>query len=165
MTPSKKAIADYLGLDRSTVSKILNRYELERFNSATVARVEQAARELGFVQAQRRDAPRIPLGALVRVRALLSGGAAHSEGTGVVRDVSRSGFLISDLCLGPGGLPAVPFRLEVEVASGRLAGLRLQGRPVRLVSSPAEERLSIGVALLAVDAPTRERLDSFLDAA
>ncbi len=65
--PTKKEIADHLGLDRSTVSKILNNYNRDRFSPSTVQRVEQAARELGYMRAQRRGSPRHEAGATARL--------------------------------------------------------------------------------------------------
>jgi hypothetical protein len=153
--PTKKEIADHLGLDRSTVSKILNHYNRDRFSRATVERVEEAARQLGYMKAQRRESPRQEASANARFRIFLGNGTPFSEGTGVIKDFSANGFLLGRVQLQGEHLPAVPHYYLVEVQDGSLTGLEYRCRPVRLIEAPQERLLNVGLAFDG--AGTREK--------
>lgn len=53
------------------------------------------------------------------------------RGSAVVRDVSLRGALLSDLRLRKGGLPLKPFRLRLELRSGKLAEMGAICAPIR----------------------------------
>ena len=143
--PTKKQIADHLGLDRSTVSKILNHYNRERFSRATVERVEEAARELGYMKSQRRESPRQEASANARFRIHLLDGTLFSSGSGVIKDFSTTGFLLGKVALGGDLMPAVPHYYVVEVEGGSLTGLEFRCRPVRLIEAAGETYLNVGL--------------------
>ena len=143
--PTKKEIADHLGLDRSTVSKILNHYNRERFSRDTVERVEAAARELGYMKAQRRESPRRESWATAHFEIYLSNGTRFSEGSGVIKDLSGSGFLLGQVNLNGDHLPAVPHYYLVQVNDGSLKGYEYRCRPVRLIEAPGERNLNVGL--------------------
>lgn len=143
--PTKKEIADYLGLSRSTVSKILNHYTRERFSRDTVERVEEAARRLGYMKAQRRESPRREFSGAARFRILLDDGKDFSEGIGIVKDLSANGLLLGLESLRGGLLPAAPHLYLVEFQDGSLQGLVYRCRPVRLILANGERYLNIGL--------------------
>lgn len=143
--PTKKEIADHLGLDRSTVSKILNHYNRERFSRATVEKVEEAARELGYMKSQRRESPRQEAWATAAFRIFLVDGTLFSEGTGIIKDFSANGFLLGKVRLRGRHLPAAPHYYLVEVLDGSLKGFEYRCRPVRLIEAPDEEFLNVGL--------------------
>ncbi|MCZ6688347.1 MAG: helix-turn-helix domain-containing protein [Planctomycetota bacterium] len=143
--PTKKEIADHLGLDRSTVSKILNHYNRERFSRDTVERVEEAARVLGYMKSQRRESPRQEAEATARFRIYLRDGSLWGEGSGVIKDFSANGFLLGKLKLNGDHLPAAPHYYVLEVQDDSLNGLEYRCRPVRLIEAEGERFLNVGL--------------------
>ncbi|MBI4575330.1 MAG: helix-turn-helix domain-containing protein [Planctomycetes bacterium] len=162
-SPSKKVIADYLGLDRSTVSKILNHYNRDKFSTETIERVERAAQELGYAKSQRRECPRRDLTSQadfqVRER---DAQVPAARGRGRIANISVSGLLLRDLLLDSTSLPARPFYLDLQVAEGELAGLNPRCRPVRFDASEGE-RMGFGLRFDELDAPQRNRVERFID--
>ena len=143
--PTKKEIADYLGLSRSTVSKILNHYTRERFSRDTVEKVEEAARRLGYMKAQRRGSPRRELSFTARFRIILADGREFSAGFGTIKDLSANGLLLGIETLEGDLFPAAPHHYLVEFQGGTLDGLKYRCRPVRLIHANGEKFLNIGL--------------------
>lgn len=160
--PTKKEIADHLGLDRSTVSKILNHYNRDRFSRATVEKVEEAARELGYMKSQRRESPRHESWATARFRIYLLDGSLFSEGTGVIKDFSASGFLLGKVRLLGEYLPAAPHYYIVEVQDESLAGMEYRCRPVRLIEAPDEDYLNLGLTFDGAGTQEKKALERIL---
>ena len=162
LTISKKEIAKSLGLDRSTVSKILNNYEVDKFNSETVNRVREAARRLGYVKTQRRLHPRRDVGGLAQARVILDDGREFSRGLVYVKNISNSGVLVEFLQVEGGAIPVAPFRLDIDVTeSSSLRGVTLPCRPVRLTTSPENRLLGVGLSFLELDDARRGRIRAF----
>lgn len=150
MYPSKKAIADYLGLDRTTVSKILNGYHREKFAQETVDRVERAAHELGYAKSQRRQHARRDLRGTVDLSIRLKDGLDAPVTTGRARidNVSVTGLLLRDLYLDSTTIPVKPFLLDVTIREGALDGVTSRCVPVRFANQDDDETLSLGVRFL-----------------
>ena len=159
MYPTKKDIADYLGLDRSTVSKIMNNYDRDKFSPATVARVEQAARELGYAKSQRRQHPRAPLGLRAQVRIELESGSLYGQGEAQVKDISISGALLEDLKLDTMSIPMQPFRVALELnPEGAQQPFATMGRPVRFAMDPLENRMGLALTFPSLSSYERDFL-------
>jgi hypothetical protein len=160
--PTKKEIADHLGLDRSTVSKILNHYNRERFSRATVEKVEETARQLGYMKSQRRESPRKEAWATARFKIFLGDGSLFSEGSGVIKDFSANGFLLGKLILRGEHLPAAPHYYVVEVQDGSLQGLVYRCRPVRLIEASEERFLNVGLTFDGAGTAERKALERLI---
>lgn len=160
--PTKKEIADYLGLSRSTVSKILNHYTRERFSRETVEKVEEAARQLGYMKAQRRESPRRELSATARFRIVLLDGTQFSAGTGIIKDLSTNGLLLGLDALEKEVLPAKPHLFLVQFQGEDLDGLVYRCRPVRLIHCDEERYLNVGLTFDGVGPKERKALERMI---
>lgn len=158
---SKKAIADYLGLDRSTVSKILNHKGREKFAVRTVEQVEQAAKELGFRSLRRRSSPRASDLQRARLNVFMQdSGALVASGTAQVVNISENGMLLKDFQLQPAALPVKPFQFEILFERGELAGMSSRARPVRFAQGEAP--WGLGVAFEPLAAAQHERISQYV---
>ncbi|MBI4575495.1 MAG: PilZ domain-containing protein [Planctomycetes bacterium] len=164
ISPSKKAIAKELGLDRSTVSKILNGYDVEKFAPETVARVREAADSMGYARAQRRVHARKPVRGLAEIRVYLEqDGSLFTQGLVYIRNLSQSGMLVDVVDLDRKEIPLAPFHFELDVKdSVGLSGLTLRGRPVRLADGVDPRLMGLGIAFRNLDEPTRKSLREYL---
>ena len=158
---SKKAIADYLGLDRYTVSKILNHKGREKFAARTVEQVEQAAKELGFRSLRRRSSPRAAGPQRARLNIILqASGALVASGTAQVADISENGMLLKDFQLAPAALPVKPFQIEILFERGELAGMSSLARPVRF--APVDAKWGLGVAFEPLAVAQHQRISPYV---
>lgn len=112
---TQREIARRVGLDVSSVNKILNRRHAIIFGKGTVERVFSAAQELGYDFAKlkfyhRRRAERLRLArsgeAAVYYR---KDGALHDRGECVVSDISILGAGVRGIALATRTLPTEPF--------------------------------------------------------
>src|SRR5258708_2218740 len=151
-------LARTLGLDVSTVNKILNRRPGFRFRKETVRQVFHMAKRLGFDFSRikyphRRRYPRsssqVPSDLLIYG----TGGTVMEQGAAVIRDMSPVGALLSDIQLPSETLPVKPFTIGVRPRTHPMNG-ELRGRVVRLDTS-SQFRLRIEFTPLSahVDTP------------
>ncbi len=97
-------IARHVGLDVSSVNKILNKRKGPAFKKTTVTQVFKVARELGLdfsrlkFQHRRREV-RKSVDLPVEIAIYLSDGTLFDRGKAVLRDLSLSGGLLSGLVL------------------------------------------------------------------
>ena len=102
MGVSQKDIAEYLGLDRTTVTKILNRDPRYSASEETKERVFRAAEELGydFTTIRRpfkREYGRVAIDLPCEIEILLENGAAFDRGRASVRNMGIGGALLTRL--------------------------------------------------------------------
>lgn len=161
-------IAKRLGLARSTVTKILNQLPSNRASAATVKKVFDTARELGYNFHQlrnihRRKSERMPVDMEVSVEILSKRGReVAAQGTATLCNISLDGALISKLALDDGaGLPVSPFVVVLECQSQPLAGVTALADIVRLT---AKDELEMGLAFLEMSDESKSRLGAFLKA-
>lgn len=132
---TQQEIARRVGLDVSSVNKILNKRVGPRFQKDTVTRVFKAARELGFDFSRlkfghRRRHDRKPLDLSAVVAIYTPSGALVEEGTGVVRDFSPGGARLSKIVLPSGRLPLKPSVVRLRFKKGGREE-EFQGRIIR----------------------------------
>ena len=140
-------LARTLGLDVSTVNKILNRRPGMRFRKETVRQVFQTAKSMGFdfnriKHPHRRRHPRQNSHVSSELRIYTPAGTLLEQGAAVIRDLSAGGALLTDVRLPSERLPIAPFTIGLKAQS---LAMEMRGRVVRLNSG---SRLALGVEFL-----------------
>jgi hypothetical protein len=163
---SQRKIADRLGLNVSTVSRVLRGEALVTFKRETVDRVLKAAQRAGYDRCgyvdleatggSRRKHPRrktrVPVSLVIR----FMNGSACEKGAGVFKDLSEGGALLGDIRLHSSSVPLRRFTVGFEVTGGELRNLRGEGIPVRI--SPEDETFALGIRFRELGLPDRERI-------
>lgn len=145
---TQKDIARRVGLDISSVNKILNRRKGHLFRKETVRKVFKAARDLGYdfsrlKHEHRRRHVRKGLDLAVELSIYGNGGELYDRGSAVLRDVSLSGGLLEALALPRHSLPIEPCLIGIKLLAGPLKDVELRGKPVRFVHGAAGINLAV----------------------
>jgi len=130
-------IARRVGLDVSSVNKILNRRQGPVFREKTVKKVFRVAQELGYdfgrlKYQHRRRYPRKEMAQEARISIYRKDGSLYDRGVAVVHDISLGGALISDVTLPLKSLPVGPFTVGLHLARKPTDDIEISGRIVRL---------------------------------
>lgn len=112
-------IARKLGLDVSTVNKILHNVPGLKWRPETVEAVFDAAEELGYnldriKYRHNREYVRYPADSGVAFEIELPGRGVVERGQGRIRDISQGGVRLSDVQLPSGTIPAGPFKVVLR---------------------------------------------------
>jgi hypothetical protein len=139
------AIARHVGLDVSSVNKILHRTPGPVFGNGTIDRVFKAARRLGFDfealkhRHRRRDA-RKETALEAEISIYRMDGSLFDKGEAKVRDLSVGGALLADLRLPQGALPVESFSIWLRLQTRKAEAIEVCGRLLRV------ERMNGGLA-------------------
>jgi hypothetical protein len=153
-------IARRVGLDVSSVNKILNRRVGPVFRKDTIRKVLKVAREFGYdfgrlKYQHRRKHPRTE----VAIRAELSiygkDGHIYDQGVATIRDISLGGARVADVILPLGSLPVEPFTVGLRPMMKPVDDLDLQGHIVRL---HMKGTISFGIEFRALGASVARKL-------
>ncbi len=130
-------IARRVGLDVSSVNKILNKRPGPVFSKQTIGQVFQVARQLGFnferlKHQHRRRNERKNLALESGVFIYRDDGSLHSQGSGIIRDFSPRGARITDITLSGNALPIQPFVVALRPLKQLGSSPEYRGRIVRL---------------------------------
>jgi len=150
-------IAKHLGLDVSSVNKILHHKPGAKFRKATVDQVFRAARKLGFrvealKHAHRRADPRQKVRISCEITLYREGGEVFDRGTALATELSPHGARLEELRLPKSALPLDLFSVGVLPAG---LDAELPGKLVRFHPGPA---VSLGIALTPTDPGQKSRL-------
>ena len=153
-------IARRVGLDVSSVNKILNKRAGPVFRKETIRKVFKVAKDLGYdfgrlKYAHRRRFPRKELSLGVELYIYKKDGSIYDQGVATVRDLSMGGARISDVALSTGSLPVAPFSVGIRPMQKPLDDVQLQGQIVRL---NANGTTSFGVAFGKLDVTIEKKL-------
>jgi transcriptional regulator with XRE-family HTH domain len=153
-------IARRLGLDVSSVNKILNKRPGPVFRKDTIKKVFKTARDLGYDfgrlkythrrQFERRE---VAIGAEVLIN--LKDGSQYDHGIATIRDISLGGARVADLETSLGALPTQPFTFMLKPMQQPLEGMELSGRIVRLHMNGAT---TFGVEFSKLDTAAAKKL-------
>jgi transcriptional regulator with XRE-family HTH domain len=151
---TQQDIARLVGLDVSSVNKILNRKSGSVFRKETVKRVFRAARELGYDLQKlkfnhRRAHPRKATTLPLEISIYLEDGSLFDRGSGVMKNVSLSGALLSGLVLPLRSLPVRPHTIGLRMIDGPLKGVEIKGKPIRFSHGP--EGMSLAVEFIRTE--------------
>ncbi|HLF94779.1 MAG TPA: PilZ domain-containing protein [Planctomycetota bacterium] len=129
-------IARRVGLDVSSVNKILNRRQGPVFRKDTIKKVFRIAKELGYdfgrlkYQHRRRHARKeMALGAEIYI--YHKDGSVYDQGVATIRDLSLCGARISDVTLPLGTLPVEPFTVGLRPMQKPVDDIEIPGMIVR----------------------------------
>ena len=142
-------IARTLGVDISTVNKILNRTPGYKFKKETIKRVHSMAKALGFnVAALKHKHHRMHSRSQTDVTSEFlvysEDGAVKERGEAVIRNLSAGGALVSDIRLPSSTLPITPFVVGLR-APATQQGREFRGRVRRFTVAP---RVSVGIEFI-----------------
>ncbi|MHC4248935.1 MAG: PilZ domain-containing protein [Planctomycetota bacterium] len=169
MKVNQQAIADFLGLDRTTVTKILNRDPKYSASEATKERVFRAAEILGydFTTIRRpfkREYGRTELNSPAEMTITLEDGTVFDSGTAVVKNLSVGGALLKDINLPKQVLPIQNFTMLIKIRDiPKLAGLVGECEVVRLAGSSDTGEPELGVRFMNATHRDRRRIQDFVD--
>ena len=147
MAATQVEIARQVGLDVSSVNKILNRRSGAVFKQATVDKVFRVAKRLGYrFDHLKRTHRRAHERREVHISATLSlygaDGSRFDQGTCSISDIANCGASLIDVELPKGKLPVGPFTVVLDVTSKKTT-ISIRGRIVRLRHDGMNLRLGI----------------------
>jgi transcriptional regulator with XRE-family HTH domain len=153
-------IARRLGLDVSSVNKILNRRQGPVFKRDTIKRVFKFAREMGYdfnklKYTHRRRHPRREVAIATEVYLYAKDGTLYDQGIATLRDLSLCGARISDVALPLNTLPTEPFSITLKPMVRPLEDVEIPGKIVRLHMNGAA---SFGIDFGKLDPAVMRRL-------
>jgi len=153
-------IARRVGLDVSSVNKILNRRPGPVFRKETVQKVFRVARQLGYDFSRlkyqhRRRHPRKPISLGAELYIYKKDGNLYDQGVATIRDISLCGARITDVALPLGSLPIEPFSVALRPMQKPMEDVELQGTIVRILSNGAT---SFGIQFAPVSGPLEKKL-------
>ena len=165
---SQEDIAEALGIDRTTVSKILNRDPNYGASKETRDRVFALAEKLGYDfiavrRPYRREYRRAELNAPAKFTILTENGETFDKGECVVNNLSVGGALLSNLKCKKMALPLANFTVRLRLAGA--AGLsRLEGECelARFAREAEMGEPELGVRFVNLSDKARCRIEEFV---
>jgi transcriptional regulator with XRE-family HTH domain len=167
MAVTQEMIAEKVGLDRSTVSKILNGKASDFVSRQTITKVIDAARELGYDFARLRHThsrqfERTDLNLKAEYDILLESGEIYDSGKTLVANISEGSALLRQVMGSKGSLPLEPFSVSLIITEGRLKGVSVLGNVTRL---EMRGELRIALEFVEVSPVSAKKLHAFMDKA
>jgi transcriptional regulator with XRE-family HTH domain len=169
MGVSQQAIADALGLSRTTVTKILNRDPKYSASETTRELVFRTAERMGydFTTIRRpfkREYGRTEINAPVQIEMILEGGEPFDHGDALARNIGIGGALLGNITLIKGVLPLKNFIIRLRFpALPMLANLVGECQVVRLADSTEAGNPELGVKFINASVSDRKMLKDFVD--
>ncbi len=162
---TQKDVAAYLGLNQTTISRILAGTPRFTYSEQTRSRVFEAATRLGYlhpavVKTEKRSSMRQPLPAAAQVRIYLQDGRLFCSYGAQLVNINRTGMLLKDFEGKKRVVPLETFTLEVEFDVQPLGDMKIKARPVRFHQDNGV--MGLGVAFLALTEDQTARIDRFL---
>lgn len=167
MGVTQEAIAKKVGLDRSTVSKILNGRASDFVSHKTVERVLDAARGLGYDftrlrHTHSRQFERADMSLTSEFDIILTNGEIFDSGKAIVRNISEGSALITNVASSKSSLPMEPFSISLIITGGRLKGVSVLGKVTRL---EMKDKLDLALKFVEVSPVSAKKLQDFMEEA
>lgn len=169
MKVNQQAIAELLGIDRTTVTKILNRDPRYSASELTKERVFRAAELLGYDFATirrpfKREYGRTEVSVPCSVVVKLEDDEEFDRGSAVVRNISVGGALVAELRLPRNVLPLQNFTLALTLEGmPELEGIVGECEVVRLAGSTRTGDPEFGVRFINTTHRDRRRIREYVD--
>ena len=165
MAVTQLEIARRVGLDVSSVNKILNRRPGPVFKKDTIKQVFKVARELGYlhpslITSNRRESSRRKAEVTGRVQVMIGTNTVYDEGEIDIDEVSMSGMLLRNFRTKKKTLPMDRFKFNVEVDEGKLKGFKARCKLVRF--SDNEDEFALAVKFDSLDEDAKDKLKNFV---
>ncbi len=150
---TQSEIARQLGLDVSSVNKILNRRSGPVFRTETVERVFEVAQRMGYnldklKHHHKREHPRRPIKVEAELSVYKKDGDLFDRGSANITDLSLSGAMVSDVLLPQNALPIDPFFVRLNPRNRPLNEIELKGEIVRMEN---KGRTKYGIRFLPME--------------
>lgn len=165
MHVSQQVIADILGLDRTTVNKVLNGHPSMITSKKTVESVVRVAREMGYDFARlRKKYKRKFERKSVKIRSeleifLADSGSLFDRGWCTINNLTPDGALVSNVWVLSGAFPLQPFTVKLKVMETILKGVEGQFEVIRFRSNGA---IMMGMRTVDMDDASQNRIREFL---
>ncbi len=135
-TVTQVEIARRIGIDVSSVNKILNRRKGPVFKKDTIRRVFRVARELGYDFGRlkfqhRRRHPRRQVSIGAELYVYHKNGMLYDQGVATISDISECGARVTDVKLPLGSIPAEPFSVGLRISTKPMNNIEIPGQIVR----------------------------------
>ncbi len=169
MGVSQQAIADALGLSRTTVTKILNRDPKYSASEATRDLVFRTAEKMGydFTTIRRpfkREYGRTEINAACKIEVVLENNEVFDGGDATARNIGVGGALITNIRLPKGCLPLKAFSVRVSFMDlPELANLTGECQVVRMTDSIDAGEPELGMKFINATVSDRKILKEFID--
>jgi transcriptional regulator with XRE-family HTH domain len=169
MAVSQKDIAEYLGIDRSTVTKVLNRDPRYSASERTRDLIFRTAERLGydFTAIRRpfkREYGRIDISANARVELLNEDGSLFDEGEAIITNLSIGGALLTDIRTGMMMMPLKPFSIRLSITDvPELVDLQGECELVRISDRGDAGQFQLGVRFVNAKLRDRRRIREFVE--
>ena len=164
MAATQVEIARHVGLDVSSVNKILNRRSGAVFKPATVEKVFRVAKRLGFrfdrlkrTHSRSHERREVQLSAKLALHG--ADGSLFDQGTCSVSDIAICGASLVDVELPKGKLPVSPFTVLLEM-TGKKKNIEIPGHVVRLRHDG--KSLKLGIAFQNVGPELEAKIASIV---
>jgi len=169
MAVSQKDIAEYLGIDRSTVTKVLNRDPRYSASERTRELIFRTAERLGydFTAIRRpfkREYGRVQVDVPVKIELHNHDGSLFDEGEALIRNLSIGGALLTSIRTGMMMLPLRPFSLRLNIVDvPELAELQGECELVRISDRSGSGEFQLGVRFVNAKLRDRRRIREFVE--
>jgi transcriptional regulator with XRE-family HTH domain len=169
MAVSQKDIAENLGIDRSTVTKVLNRDPRYSASEKTRELIFQTAERLGydFTAIRRpfkREYGRVDVATRAHIEILNEDGSLFDEGDSTITNLSIGGALMTDIRTGMMMIPLKPFSLRIGLVDiPELADLRGECELVRIADQAESGKFQLGVRFVNAKLNYRRRIREFVE--
>ena len=166
---NQKDLADYLGLDRTTVTKILNRDPKYSASEGTKSRVFRAAEKLGYDFSTirrpfKREYGRTEVTAPCEVTLTLEDGQVFDTGSAYIHNIGVGGALLRNIRTEKMTLPLTNFTLTIRVNSIRDLGEVIgECEIVRMADSTESNEPELGVRFINTTHRDRRRIKEYVD--
>ena len=165
--PTQGDVALKCKLDQGSVSRILNEDTRDSFNEKTVRRVFVAARELGYlhpslVASNRRQSPRKKSAIIGLVKIIIGTNTIYDEGEVEIENISLFGMLLRNFRTTTQTLPMDRFKIDVEIAKGKLKGFMVRCKIIRF--SIDDEGFALAVKFEKLEVVIQKKLVEYIDA-
>ena len=165
MVVTQEHIAKKVGLDRSTVSKILNGRASNFVSPKTIGRVISAAKELGYDfgrlrHTHSRQFERADLTIKCDFDIMLEGGKVFDSGTAVITNISEGSALLENVDTEQMVLPLEPFTISIIIKEGMLKNVSVLAHVTRL---QVDEGLKLGTEFIEVSPVSAKKLKRFME--
>jgi len=169
MAVSQKDIAEYLGMDRSTVTKVLNRDPRYSASEKTRDLIFRTAERLGYDftairRPYKREYGRVETDARSTITLHTQDGELFDRGQAVVRNLSIGGALLTGIQTSKMVLPLRPFRIRLRLLDvPELADLDGQCELVRISERDSCGEPQLGVRFVDVALTDCRRIRQFVE--
>jgi transcriptional regulator with XRE-family HTH domain len=165
MRVTQTDVALRAGVDRSTVSRVLNKNRTHRVGAETAIKILKAAKDLGYdksklkINTERRAAPRKRVDVDVDIDIVLKSGQAYDRGTATIENMSVMGALLVDVRTEKDHLPMVPFYVRIMLKD-ELEGIMFRADFIRM---QGDDRIELGIRFERMLKKTQDALKKILE--